>query len=48
MCEATGLKVIRLQRIAICDLRLGELPLGKWRELTPDEVQYLTTGKKKG
>lgn len=48
MCEATGLKVIRLQRIAIGDLRLGELPLGKWRELTPDEVQYLTTGKKKG
>ena len=48
MCEATGLKVIRLQRIAIGDLRLGELPLGKWRELTPDEVQYLTTCKKKG
>ena len=48
MCEAVGLKVIRLQRIAIGDLRLGELPLGKWRELTADEVHYLTTGKKKG
>ena len=48
MCEAAGLKVIRLQRIAIGDLRLGDLPLGKWRELTPEEVQYLTTGKKKG
>ena len=48
MCEAAGLKVIRLQRIAIGDLGLGELPLGKWRELTPDEVHYLTAGKKKG
>ena len=48
MCEAAGLKVIRLQRIAIGDLGLGDLPLGKWRELTADEVQYLTTGKKKG
>ena len=48
MCEAAGVKVIRLQRIAIGDLRLGDLPLGKWRELTPDEVHYLTTGNKKG
>ena len=48
MCEATGLKVIRLQRVAIGDLGLGDLPLGKWRELSPEEVQYLTTGKKKG
>ncbi len=48
MCEAAGLKVIRLQRIAIGDLGLGDLPLGKWRELTPDEVEYLKNGKKKG
>lgn len=48
MCEAAELKVIRLRRIAIGDLGLGDLPLGKWRELTDDEVQYLTTGKKKG
>lgn len=48
MCESAGLKVIRLQRIAIGDLRLGDLPLGKWRELTADEVNYLTAGKKKG
>ena len=48
MCEAAGLKVVRLQRIAIGDLGLGDLALGKWRELTPDEVTYLTTGKKKG
>ena len=48
MCESVGLKVIRLQRIAIGDLRLGDLPLGKWRELTPNEVNYLTSGKKEG
>ena len=48
MCEAAGLKVIRLQRIAIGDLGLGDLPLGRWRELTPDEIHYLTSGKKKG
>ncbi len=48
MCEAVGLKVIRLQRIAIGDLGLGNLPLGKWRELNANEVEYLTTGKKKG
>ena len=48
MCEAAGLKVIRLQRIAIGDLGLGDLPLGRWRELTPDEIHYLTSSKKKG
>ena len=48
MCESVGLKVIRLQRIAIGDLGLGDLPLGKWRELTTDEINYLTNGKKKG
>lgn len=48
MCESAGLKVLRLQRIAIGDLSLGDLPLGKWRELTSDEVQYLTASNKKG
>lgn len=46
MCEAVGLKIRRLQRVAIGDLALGALPLGKWRELTEDEVQYLTTERK--
>lgn len=41
MCDAVGLKVVRLQRIAIGELKLGELPLGKWRELTEKEVAYL-------
>ena len=41
MCEAAGLKVLRLQRIAIGDLSLGDLPLGKWRELTEREIKIL-------
>ena len=42
MCEAVNLRVSRLCRVAIGTLTLGELPLGKWRELTADEVKYLT------
>ena len=45
MCEQVGLRVIRLQRVAIGTLRLGTLPPGKWRELTEDEVHYLRTPK---
>ena len=41
MCEAVGLRVLSLQRVAIGKLRLGTLPLGKWRELTTEEVAYL-------
>ena len=40
-----GLRVIRLQRVAIGTLRLGTLPPGKWRELTEDEVHYLRAPK---
>ena len=41
MCEAVGLRVSRLRRVAIGTLLLGELPLGKWRHLTDEEVAYL-------
>ena len=41
MCEAVDLKVIRLCRVAIGDLTLDPLPLGKWRHLTHEEVAYL-------
>jgi len=27
--------------VAIGKVTLGDLPIGKWRELTPDEVTYL-------
>ena len=42
MCDAVGLKVKRLRRVAIGKLELGDLPMGKWRELTKEEVRYLT------
>lgn len=41
MCEALGLQVARLRRIAVGDVRLGMLPPGRWRELTPEEVARL-------
>ncbi len=41
MCEQVGLKIIRLKRIAIGDIPLGNLRLGKWRYLTPEELTSL-------
>ena len=38
MCEAAGMTVTRLRRTKEGNLSLGELPLGKWRYLTSDEV----------
>ena len=38
LCE---LSITRLTRIAIGDITLGNLPSGKWRYLTQDEVEYL-------
>ncbi len=41
MCEAVGLRVKELRRVAIGEVLLGDLPLGKWRALTEDELSYL-------
>jgi 23S rRNA pseudouridine2605 synthase len=41
MCEAAGLTVKRLSRVSIGNLKLDGLPVGKWRELSEDEVEYL-------
>ncbi|HET9621338.1 MAG TPA: 23S rRNA pseudouridine(2604) synthase RluF, partial [Kofleriaceae bacterium] len=41
MCEAFGFTVEALQRVRIMKIQLGELPLGRWRNLTPDEVATL-------
>ena len=38
MCEQVGLPVIRLKRIAIGEVTLGSLPVGKWRYLTEEEL----------
>ena len=41
MCDAAGMKVLRLQRISEGKLKLGNLESGKWRYLTPEEVTCL-------
>ena len=41
MCEQVSLDVIRLKRNAIGSVKLGMLKVGKWRELTEDEVHRL-------
>jgi 23S rRNA pseudouridine2604 synthase len=37
MCELVGLRVTGLKRVRIGRLRLGDLPVGQWRYLGPDE-----------
>lgn len=41
MCDAVGLKVIKLQRVQIGNLELGTLPVGKYRHLTKQEVRSI-------
>lgn len=41
MVEALDAKVLKLVRVAIGSIRIGDLPIGKSRELTPDEVRQL-------
>ena len=48
MCEALGLEVARLKRIAMGPVRLGMLPQGKYRELTNAEVRGIIAEAKKG
>jgi len=42
MLEAVESKVLKLVRTAIGSIRIGDLPVGKWRELTPEEVRVLS------
>ena len=41
MCAAFGYRVRRLQRVRIMHIELGDLPLGRWRDLTATEVARL-------
>lgn len=47
MCEAAGLRVLRLCRVREGPLTLGRLPVGKWRYLTAQELAalYAEVGK---
>ena len=41
MCAMAGMEVIRLIRVQEGPLQLGDLPCGKWRYLTAEEVEKL-------
>ena len=41
MIEAVGTKVMKLTRVAIGPIRIGELEVGRYRELTADELASL-------
>ena len=41
MCEIVGVHVKKLQRVEENGVKLGNLPLGKWRWLTREEIEAL-------
>jgi pseudouridine synthase len=41
MVESLGAKVLKLVRVAIGPIRIGDLEIGKYRELTPGELNQL-------
>ena len=41
MCQAAGMHVTRLRRIAEGSVRLGDLKKGSWRYLTREEIDHL-------
>jgi 23S rRNA pseudouridine2605 synthase len=45
MLEAIESKVLKLVRTEIGSLRIGDLPIGSYRELTPAEVALLAKGR---
>jgi 23S rRNA pseudouridine2604 synthase len=41
MCEAFGYRVVRLRRLRIMNIHLGDLAIGRWRDLERDELDEL-------
>ena len=41
MCDIVGLKITRLCRVALGNIKLGNLREGRWRRLTKAELDYL-------
>jgi len=41
MCEVLGYEVVKLKRIRIMNVLLGDLPTGKWRYLDDVEISDL-------
>ena len=47
MCEARGVEILRLTRVAIGDIKLGKLAPGKWKYLSHGQIEYLKKNMKK-
>lgn len=45
MCSVVGHPVVSLKRKSVGSLKLGNLPLGKWRHLTSEEVRSVLENK---
>ena len=41
MCEALGYRVVKLKRIRIMNIQLGDLKTGEYRDVTPEEMEVL-------
>lgn len=41
MCKQVGFNVLSLKRVSIASIELGNLPIGKWRHLNPNEVNKI-------
>jgi 23S rRNA pseudouridine2604 synthase len=48
MCDALGYSVESLQRVRIMHIKLGELPLGRWRQLSHTEIAPLLPKRRPG
>ncbi len=46
MVRKVGHKVLRLHRVRVANIRLGNLKPGTWRHLTPEEIKGLTVRRK--
>ncbi len=44
MVRKVGHRVVSLKRVRIASVRLGDLPEGKWRRLSPQELKVLLAG----
>lgn len=41
MCQAFGYRVVKLKRVRIMNIRLGDLPIGQWRDLSKKELNEM-------
>lgn len=48
MFESVGCKVLELKRVSVGNFNIGNLPLGKWREFTKTEMEYVRKYKREG